>query len=238
MTRAKRLRAFCFLLFFLNMESVYAQTVAELKAMPGAFKVRSSGLGVRVQDRGFGPFAKQGDRVEYHVECVDNDGNVLFSTTDRRAPQLLQYIPEKLTPALAEGLGYCRNGSRLILRAPSRLTPARISGPHSDTLYYYLSIVSLNGEQLTPEEMALARMEMFVYPNPAARNAFIQIEGAEAADLRLTIYDEKGALIVSRLAKTGSNEINIAEWLPGVYYIEVLARGLTIRHKLVKTEVD
>lgn len=238
MTRAKRLRAFCLLFFFLNVEALCAQTVAELKTMPNAFEVRPSGLGVRVQNRGFGPYAKPGDMVKYQVECVDNDGNVLFSTADRRAPQQFQYNPKNLTPAIAEGLGLCRNGSRLILRSPSRLNPARINGPHTDTLYYYISIVSLNGKRITPEERAFSELQVRLYPNPAFETAYIAVQGGEAASLRVTIADDTGFPMVSRLLETGVQELDIGDWAPGVYYVEFTARGLTMRHKLVKTGVE
>lgn len=225
--------AFSFILCF--FAAARAQSVAELRAQPEVFDTTNSGLGLLFSAKGFGPKITFGDVVAFEIECIDNSGTALFSSADRRAPQMLEFAKGRLAPALEEGMLRCRNGSSVVLRAPARLTPERISGPGTDTLYYYLSVVSLNGRKLTQEERALAALQALVYPNPATETAFVEIQGTEESlpGLRLSVFDENGLLIFSKLLTNDIIEIDARDWPPGAYFLFLEGKGFFARHKLV-----
>ncbi|MBX7225931.1 MAG: T9SS type A sorting domain-containing protein [Chitinophagales bacterium] len=75
---------------------------------------------------------------------------------------------------------------------------------------------------------AFSKAKVVVAPNPARTFAMVQVEGVEAANLTLHLYDLNGRLL--RTQETNGNSFSIVanEWPKGMYVIQVLIGAVPI----------
>ncbi len=71
-----------------------------------------------------------------------------------------------------------------------------------------------------------------IYPNPAADN--IVIDCSPQQNLKVSIYNLTGKLILKKDLGTGTNRIDIRSFYQGIYAIEVASEDWTIYRKLIK----
>lgn len=74
---------------------------------------------------------------------------------------------------------------------------------------------------------------MKIYPNPAKADLFIDSDLSETA---ATIFDARGSVIRAGLKiNSGKNQINVGDFLAGIYFIEVAQKNNTIvKQKFIK----
>lgn len=82
-----------------------------------------------------------------------------------------------------------------------------------------VSVESIQSEQLK------------IFPNPAANNLYIQIN---LIPEQITIYDTQGKVLFINKPQSTNETIDIAEWKPGLYFVEVITSSYTYKSKFIK----
>lgn len=106
---------------------------------------------------------------------------------------------------------------------------------------YYFTLVDVNGcEQndsviiidLSSLSEQIIMNDIHIYPNPITE--FVYIESSDELISEFELYDLSGRLLVKRFANELKTKINVSEFLPGTYFINVMIKEENYRYKILK----
>lgn len=109
--------------------------------------------------------------------------------------------------------------------------PLGVAGEWNDlketNLLYYIIEYSA-----TSSISEIKTSEVFIYPNPAEN--FLSIEyNKPATDLRFSITDIHGNILLQSILSNAINTIDISSFIPGIYFIDISGS----KHKIIKTRM-
>ncbi|MBN2682443.1 MAG: PKD domain-containing protein [Bacteroidales bacterium] len=106
-----------------------------------------------------------------------------------------------------------------------------VSGPYSQSV----SNLEDNGISVDVSDLVLGEKGMHIYPNPTRDFVNIKLygyENSENNEYQIHITDIAGKVIYSSLSKGSSQTIDLRNYSPGVYFVEVIS-DITLRDKLI-----
>lgn len=80
-------------------------------------------------------------------------------------------------------------------------------------------------------------LKMDLMPNPASSKMTVNLQGMEPGEALLTLYDHMGRLVLEqKLVDRGQNiELQLAQFVPGSYFVRVVAANGSLTQKLMIT---
>jgi Secretion system C-terminal sorting domain len=104
-----------------------------------------------------------------------------------------------------------------------------------DLSYYRLKIHDLDGKTDYSKTVSVRRdgkLNVKIYPNPAQQ--VMTVDMGEMENATLTVIDVLGKTVYQKAAVSGQNNLDVSTFSKGVYIIEIKAKGITHREKIVK----
>ncbi|MBN2777748.1 MAG: T9SS type A sorting domain-containing protein [Bacteroidales bacterium] len=106
---------------------------------------------------------------------------------------------------------------------------------------YYFTLVDINGCEQNDSAIIvdysqyseqIISSNILIYPNPA--NEFVIIEMLEKQDLKIDFYDVSGRLMLELFDLDIKTTIDISDFSPGTYFINIKLREENFKYKLLK----
>jgi Concanavalin A-like lectin/glucanases superfamily/Secretion system C-terminal sorting domain len=104
-----------------------------------------------------------------------------------------------------------------------------------DLSYYRLKIHDLDGKTDFSKTVSVRRdgkLNVKIYPNPAQQ--VMTVDMGEMENTTLTVIDVLGKTVYQKAAVSGQNTMDVSTFSKGVYIIEIKAKGITHREKIIK----
>ena len=94
-------------------------------------------------------------------------------------------------------------------------------------------VVELDGAGIGVVETTTSENTFNIYPNPA--KDFVKVSTADGQHTTVKIYNTLGMLVETRLATSATNEIeiNVSEYNPGIYFINISNEEYNVTKKIV-----
>ena len=70
-----------------------------------------------------------------------------------------------------------------------------------------------------------------VYPNPSNGRFWIDLEQTDSGNV--FIYDSNGRLLLQRIINTGTLDLDLSGWNPGIYWVQLRSEGLSSTRKII-----
>jgi Secretion system C-terminal sorting domain len=104
-----------------------------------------------------------------------------------------------------------------------------------DFSYYRLKIHDLDGKTDFSKTVSVRRdgkLNVKIYPNPAQQ--VMTVDMGEMENATLTVIDVLGKTVYQKTALSGQNTMDVSTFSKGVYIIEIKAKGIMYREKIIK----
>jgi hypothetical protein len=104
-----------------------------------------------------------------------------------------------------------------------------------DLSYYRLKIHDLDGKIDFSKTVSVRRdgkLNVKIYPNPAQQ--VMTVDMGEMENATLTVIDVLGKTVYQKTASSGQNMMDVSTFSKGIYIIEIKAKGIMHREKIIK----
>lgn len=103
---------------------------------------------------------------------------------------------------------------------------------HSESVMY-VDNLSFDGFITSISESNLTNSFINIYPNPTSNFFTLNVEGVEKTNAIINVYDVFGKLIRSEKWLENQQKINVENFSPGIYLVEVKSNEWTEKQKLI-----
>jgi Secretion system C-terminal sorting domain len=103
------------------------------------------------------------------------------------------------------------------------------------TIYYRLKINDLDEKNDYSKIVSVKRegkLNVKIYPNPAQQ--FVTVEMDELSDATISVVDVLGKKLYQKTGVTGQSSIDLSSFSSGIYFIEIEAKDVKLREKIIK----